>query len=141
MDIEIVEVSEGFTPAYKHATDSCADCMANIDSDVTIAPRGMVTIPLGFKIGVPVGYEAQIRPRSGLARKNGVVAVLGTIDSGFTGEVTTTLINNLDAPFVIHRGDRVCQMKISESKKIYFHKVSVLPDSERGENGWGSTGI
>lgn len=141
MDIDIIELKEGHVPVYKHEIDACADCMASLSGDVVIAPRGMITVPLGFKIDIPVGFEGHICSRSGLARNSGITVVDGHIDPGFTGEVTATLINHLDAAFTIHDGDRVCQLKVEESKKIIFHKVDRLPESERGENGWGSTGL
>lgn len=141
IDIDIIELSEGFIPHYKYPTDACADCRAHIRDKVVIAPRGMITIPLGFKIDIPVGYEGHICSRSGLARKSGITVVDGHVDPGFIGEVTATLINHLDVPFEIERGDRICQLQVKESPKITFHEVEALPESERGENGWGSSGI
>lgn len=141
MKIDIVEVKKGFVPVYKHKNDCCADCRAAINGTVTIQPRCMITVPLGFKIGLPEGYEAQIRPRSGLARNNGVMAVFGTVDAGYINEVGVTLMNNSDVPFEIHEGDRICQMKIERKIDIQFELVDRLEDTERGLNGWGSSGL
>lgn len=141
MQIDIVELKKDHIPVYKHDMDACADCKASLNEDVIIAPGGMCTIPLGFKICIPEGYEGQIRPRSGLARNNGVIAVIGCVDPGYTGEVCVTLHNCLDIPFTVHDGDRVCQLKLEESLKMFFRPVDRLPDSERSEAGFGSTGI
>ena len=141
MKVDIIELRAGHLPVYKHESDCCCDCKASLYEDVILNPRCMVTIPLGFKLGLPKGYEAQIRPRSGLARNNGVMAVFGTIDEEFRGEVGTTLINNSDVPFTIHNGDRICQMKIEKKEEVIFNVVSELSNTERGECGWGSTGV
>lgn len=141
MEIKIVVLKEGHLPEYKHTDDCCADCRASLNDTVIIAPRSMVTIPLGFKIGLPKGYEAQIRPRSGLARKNGVMAVFGTVDAGYIAEVGATLMNNSDIPFEINDGDRICQMKIEKKEDISFCLVEELEETERGLGGFGSTGI
>ena len=85
--VNIVELKEGHTPEYKHSGDACCDCRASLNELVTIAPKCMVTIPLGFAIQIPHGYEGQIRPRSGLARDKGVFTIMGTVDEGYTGEV------------------------------------------------------
>lgn len=141
MEIDIVELKAGHLPVYKHADDCCADCRASLNGTITLAPRSMVTVPLGFKIGVPKGYEAQIRPRSGLARNNGVIAVFGTVDAGYINEVGAILMNNSDMPFEINNGDRICQMKIERKEDVTFRIVDELEDSERGLGGFGSTGV
>ena len=139
--VNILEIKEGHVPVYKHDTDCCCDCMAAINGTMTIAPKCMATIPLGFAIELPVGYEAQIRPRSGLARNFGVFAVLGTVDEAYRGEVCAIMCNFSDVPFEIHDGDRICQMKISPYQQFGFNKVPTLSETDRGSNGFGSTGI
>ena len=141
MNVDIIELKEGYTPEYQHETDACCDCKANLNSDVEVAAWCMTTVPLGFKVGIPVGYKGSIKPRSGLARNHGIIAVPGTIDPGYIGEVCATVINFSDMPFVIHDGDRICQFEITESKKIFFNSVKRLPESERSTKGFGSTGV
>lgn len=139
--VNIVELKEGHTPEYKHSGDACCDCRASLNEPVTIAPKCMVTIPLGFAIQIPHGYEGQIRPRSGLARNSGVFTIQGTVDEGYTGEVCAIMCNFSDIPFTIKDGDRICQMKISRCEQFSFNKVEKLPDTDRGRNGFGSSGI
>lgn len=139
LSINIKEIAEGFTPVYKHGTDACADCMANVDK-VVIPRKKTALIPLGFAVEIPNGYEGIIKARSGLSSK-GVICALGTIDCGYTGEVKAILTNLSDRDFVINKGDRVCQFKVQRAEKIQFIKVDKLTDSERSTNGFGSTGV
>jgi len=139
LEIKIKEIAEGFTPVYMHVTDACADCMANVDN--VIIPQGdTVFVPLGFAVEIPAGYEGIIKGRSGLSA-SGLICALGTIDTGYTGEVKAILTNLSDDAWKINRGDRICQFKVQKSEKINFVKVNQLAESERGENGIGSTGI
>lgn len=134
-------LKEGHLPEYKHVTDACADCRANLSETVIIRPGERMTIPLGFAMGLPEGYRAVIHPRSGFARKNGVMAVTGIIDQDFIGEVGTTLINFGTEDFIVNEGDRICQICVEP----YYHAEAVLVENldatERGENGWGSSGV
>ncbi len=109
---------------------------------VTLAPGGRALVPCGFAMALPHGYEAQIRPRSGLALKHGVTVLNspGTIDSDYRGEVKVLLINHGEAPFEIEAGMRIAQMVIAEVAMAGVELVSALPDSERGAGGFGSTG-
>ena len=140
MNIKIVEIREGFTPVYKHPTDACADCFANIKEPLYIENGLTVKIPLGFAVEVPVGYEGITKGRSGLSSK-GLILQSGCIDPGYTGEVCAIVTNFTGSPFLVNDGDRICQFKIQESEKIYFEKVSCLADSERGNKGFGSSGV
>lgn len=139
MKIKIKEIAEGFTPVYKHEKDACADCMANVDR-VVIPPLKTDFIPLGFAVEVPEGYEGIIKGRSGLSA-SGIISHIGTIDPGYIGEVKAIITNLSKEDFVINRGDRICQFKIQKAEKLVFEKVQELEETERGENGFGSTGI
>ena len=117
------------------------DLHANIEK-TTIKKGEFVLIPVGIKIALPFGYEAQIRSRSGLALKHGVVVLNspGTVDSDYRGEIKVLLINHGAEDFTINRGDRIAQMIIAKVEMINFTETDALPETERGENGYGSTG-
>lgn len=140
MNIKIKELREGFTPVYKHTTDACCDCFANIMEPLYIENGFTVKIPLGFAVEIPIGYEGITKGRSGLSSK-GLILQSGCIDPGYTGEVCAIVTNFTGAVFVVNSGDRICQFKIQESKKINFEKVNELADSERGSAGFGSSGV
>lgn len=111
-------------------------------TSTTIQKGARVLVPLGIKIALPFGYEAQIRPRSGLALKHGITVLNtpGTIDADYRGELQVLLINHGDADFVVTRGDRIAQMVITKVEMVDFIPVDTLPDSIRGHGGYGSTG-
>lgn len=140
MNIKIVEIREGFTPVYKHPTDACCDCFANLKEPLYIENGFTVKIPLGFAVEIPNGYEGITKGRSGLNSK-GLILQIGCIDPGYTGEVCAIVTNFTGSTFVVNDGDRICQFKIQESEKIYFEKVQHLADSERGCKGFGSSGV
>lgn len=141
VDVKIKVLKEGCLPEYKHVTDACADCRANIDCEVTVEPWGKLSIPLGFALELPDGWKAEILPRSGLTRDKGTFAVTGTIDQGYVGEVQCTLINHTNIPLHVKGGDRVCQIGFTPYYHASFTIVDKLKETERGENGFGSTGI
>ena len=131
----------GKMPEYKTAGAVCADCYARLaGAEITIPKGGRCLINLGFAIELPEGYEAVIRPRSGLS-KRGIDIAQGTIDFDFRGEVMACVINNSGGDYTIYNGDRICQMKIQEARQFTFERVSELSDTERGTAGWGSTGV
>ena len=140
MEIKIKLEKGGKMPVYKTQGAACADCYACIENSIVI-PKGKRTlIPLGFAIELPIGYEAVIRPRSGLTSKeidNGI----GTIDCEYRGEVKACVINSTDADYTVNNGDRICQMKIQEAKQFSFISVDELSDTVRGSGGFGSTGV
>ncbi len=141
-------IGDGRVPQYKTSGAACADCYARIDTNrdnpevdyIVIHPHQRALVPLGFAMALPMGYEAVIRPRSGLM-KHGIDEQIGTIDSDYRGEVSACLVNNSDAPFKVRNGDRICQMKIQRAERLPFAVVDELDDTERGEGGFGSTGI
>lgn len=137
--IEVKLVDGGLVPMKKTAGAACFDCFANESAVLTAGTY--VPIRLGFCIAVPKGYEAVIRPRSGLAFNDDVVVVEGTIDSDYRGEVKALLkYDTWEGVYHIERGDRVCQMKIQRSEEFKLVEVQELESTERGEGGFGSTG-
>ena len=129
-------------PAYMSALAAGADVCAAVREDLTLAPGARALVPTGFAIAVPPGFEAQIRPRSGLALKAGITIpnAPGTIDADYRGPVGVILANLGSAPFVIRRGDRIAQMVIAPVARGAFDEVDALPETARGDRGFGSTG-
>ena len=130
-------------PAYETEQSAGMDLAAAIDGHITLAPGERDMIPTGLALALPAGYEAQVRPRSGLAAKNGVTVLNtpGTIDADYRGEVKVILINLGKEDFVIERGMRIAQMVIAPVTQGKFTEVDVLSDTGRGTGGFGSTGI
>ena len=129
-------------PKYMTAGSSGMDVYAAVKEPITIQPREFDMIPLGIKIAIPDGYEAQIRPRSGLAAKNGIGMLNspGTIDSDYRGEIKVILFNFGKTPFVINRGDRIAQMVIAPVTRASLNEQKELDDTPRGDGGFGHTG-
>ncbi|MDR1120499.1 MAG: dUTP diphosphatase [Dysgonamonadaceae bacterium] len=142
MQIKIVNQSKHTLPEYATPCAAGMDLKANIDEPVTLNPLERKLIPTGLFIELPVGYEAQIRPRSGLAFKYGltVLNTPGTIDADYRGEIKVILVNLSDTPFVIHDGERICQMIISQHATVEWVETEELTASERGAGGFGHTG-
>ncbi len=132
-------------PLPSYETDQAAgmDVRAALDKTVTIDPGERLLVPTGFKIALPKGYEAQIRPRSGLAIRNGITMLNspGTIDADYRGEVKVIAINHGQESFEINHGDRIAQMVINPVIQLRFDEVEQLPETERGDGGFGSTGV
>lgn len=142
LDIKIVNNSKHPLPAYSTEFSAGIDLRANIEQDVVLKPLERALIPTGLFIQLPHGYEAQIRPRSGLALKHGISVLNspGTIDSDYRGEVGIILVNLSNTEFVIQDGERICQMVISQHEHINWVEVKKLDSSVRGEGGFGHTG-
>jgi len=134
---------DGFKPIYSSTHAAGADIRADIEADIVIKPSSSAMIPTGIYIQLPEGFEAQIRPRSGLAAKKAVTVLNspGTIDSDYRGEVKIILINHGKDDFCISSGDRIAQMIIAPVVQADFIEVDSLDDSDRGEGGFGSTGV
>lgn len=130
-------------PAYATAMAAGMDLLAAIDGDVVLAPLGRAIVPTGLQIALPPGFEAQVRPRSGLAAKNGVTVANapGTIDADYRGEVGVILVNLSAEPFTITRGMRIAQMVIARHEQARWREVEVLAETARGAGGFGSTGM
>jgi dUTP diphosphatase len=131
-------------PAYQSPHSAGLDLLAAVpeESPLTLAPGQYAMVPTGLTMALPVGYEAQVRPRSGLAAKHGVTVLNspGTIDADYRGEIGVVLINHGSAPFVIRRGERIAQMVIAEVARAELAAVASLSVTERGSGGFGSTG-
>lgn len=142
MQINIINKSEHPLPAYETAHAAGMDLRANITETVILAPMQRILIPTGLFIELPVGYEAQIRPRSGLASKHGVTVLNspGTIDADYRGEIKVLLINLGSEPFEIKHGERIAQMIIAKHETANWQVVEQLDETARGAGGYGSTG-
>lgn len=129
-------------PAPATASAAGMDLRAAVDTPVTLRPGARSLIPTGIAIALPEGWEAQVRPRSGLALKSGVTVLNGpgTIDADYRGEVGVILINHGTEPFVVERGARVAQLVVARVESVRWDEVDELPDSDRGAGGFGSTG-
>ena len=143
MDIKVV--NKGHQPLPEYATPQSAgmDLRANIEAPITLKPMERRLIPTGLYIALPVGYEAQIRPRSGLALKHGITVLNtpGTIDADYRGELMVLLVNFSDSDFIINDGERSAQMVIARHEQGIFKVVEALDDTERGTGGYGHTGV
>jgi len=142
MKIRIVNKSKHPLPEYSTRSSSGMDLRANIDEEIVLLPLGRALIKTGLFLEIPVGYEAQIRPRSGLAINKGITVLNspGTIDADYRGEVCIILINLSDEKFVIKDGDRICQMIIAKHETAEWISVESIVATERGEGGFGHTG-
>lgn len=141
MEIKIKRIENGKLPEYKTEGSVGADCYARLKKEVVIKAGKSETIPLGFAVEIPVGYEMQIRGRSGLARKNNIDCFTGTIDFDYRGEVCAILLNKGEEDFKVNPFDRIAQAVIAPVIKAEWHLTEKLSETERGENGFGSTGI
>lgn len=130
-------------PSYESAFAAGMDLRAALEEPVELNPGKRALIPTGLQMALPEGYEAQIRPRSGLAYRNGITMLNtpGTIDADYRGEVKVLAINHGEEAFTVNHGDRIAQMVIAPIQQMFVEEVQKLPDSERGTGGFGSTGI
>lgn len=142
MEIKIINKSKHALPEYATSSSAGMDLRANIDESIILKPLERKLIPTGLFIELPVGFEAQIRPRSGLAIKKGITVLNtpGTIDADYRGEICVILINLSQDDFVIEDGERICQMVIAKHEQVAWQQVDVLDDTERGAGGFGHTG-
>lgn len=142
MDVKIVNCSRHPLPDYSTSLSAGMDLRAHLEAPVVLKSLERRLIPTGLYIELPKGFEAQIRPRSGLALKKGIsiVNTPGTIDADYRGEIGIILINLSDIDFVINDGERICQMVINKVEKVSWNQVESLEDSERGAGGFGHTG-
>jgi dUTP pyrophosphatase len=143
MKINIINKSQHQLPNYETISSAGMDMRANIQESITIKSLERVMVPTGLFIELPIGYEAQVRPRSGLAFKNGVTCLNspGTIDADYRGELKVILVNLSLNDFTINNGDRIAQMVIAKHERAEFIEVQELSTTERGEGGFGSTGV
>lgn len=143
--VKIKVVNTGCQPLPAYATSQSAgmDLRANIESPITLHPMERTLVPTGIRMELPEGYEAQVRPRSGLALKHGITVLNtpGTIDSDYRGELKVLLVNLSNDDFVVNAGERVAQMVIARHETATWEEVEVLDETERGEGGYGHTGV
>jgi len=142
MNINIINKSAHALPQYETAHAAGMDLRAAIETEITIKPLERVLVPTGLYIELPVGYEAQIRPRSGLAYKHGIsiVNAPGTIDADYRGEIKVLLVNLSDTDFVVKDGERIAQMVVAKHETVEWNPVEELNETARGEGGYGHTG-
>jgi dUTP pyrophosphatase len=142
VEVKIINKSKHELPAYATSAAAGMDLRANLDSAIVIKPLERAIVSTGLFMALPQNYEAQIRPRSGLAAKNGITVLNspGTIDADYRGELKVILVNLSNEPFTINDGERIAQMVIAKHEQIKFNEVKILEETERGEGGFGSTG-
>ena len=142
MIVNIVNQSNNPLPEYSTVHSAGMDLRANLENPITLKPLERVLVPTGLFIELPIGFEAQIRPRSGLALKRGITVLNspGTIDADYRGEIGIILINLSNEEFVIQHGERICQMVIASHEHISWESVEVLEETVRGAGGFGHTG-
>ncbi len=143
MKLNVINRSHHALPAYATEASAGMDLRANLSEPVVLHPLERRLIPTGLFIALPIGYEAQIRPRSGLALKKGITVLNspGTIDADYRGEIGVILINLSNEDFVVEDGERICQMVIARHEQAEWVEVTELDDTERGAGGFGHTGV
>jgi dUTP pyrophosphatase len=142
MKVKVINQSQHALPAYETEFSAGMDLRANVIESITINSLQRVMVPTGLFIELPKGYEAQIRPRSGLAWKHGLTVLNspGTIDADYRGEIKVVLVNLSNEPFVINNGERIAQMVVAEHTRIEWENSDILEETTRGAGGFGSTG-
>lgn len=142
MNVRIINKSKHPLPAYATALSAGMDLRANLDNPIVLKPLERCLVPTGLYIALPEGYEAQVRPRSGLAIKKGIGVLNspGTIDADYRGEICVILVNLSADEFVVEDGERIAQMVIARHEQVTWDEVEVLDSTERGEGGFGHTG-
>ncbi len=143
VNIKVKSTSGLPLPAYQTEHSAGMDLLAAIDTDIILGPGERAIIPTGLYIELPEGYELQIRGRSGLAAKSGIVPAngVGTIDADYRGEIGVILLNTSKEPFTVHRGDRIAQGIVAQFEHVVWEEVRELSETERGTGGFGSTGV
>jgi dUTP pyrophosphatase len=142
MEVKIINRSHHVLPAYETSASAGMDLRANLDTPILLQPSDTAIVPTGLYMELPVGFEAQIRPRSGLAAKNGITVLNspGTIDADYRGEIKVILINHGKQAFTINDGERIAQMVVAKHERVVWNTTEQLEESERGVGGFGSTG-
>ena len=143
LKVKIINRGRQPLPTYATALSPGMDLRANIDKDITLLPMQRQLVPTGLHIALPEGYEAQIRPRSGLALKHGITVLNtpGTVDADYRGEIMVLLINFSNEPFVVKDGERIAQMIVAKHEQVSFELTETLDETERGAGGYGHTGL
>ena len=142
MQVKVINKSKHPLPQYETIASAGMDVRANIDQPITLAPLGRSLVKTGLFVEIPIGYEIQARPRSGLAFKKGITVLNspGTIDADYGGEIGVLLVNLSSEPFVIEDGERIAQLVLASHEQASWQEVEILENSDRGQGGFGSTG-
>ena len=142
MRVKVINKSKHPLPQYETIASAGMDVRVNIDQAITLAPLGRSLVKTGLFVEIPIGYEIQVRPRSGLAFKKGITVLNspGTIDADYRGEIGVLLVNLSSEPFVIEDGERIAQLVLASHEQASWQEVEILRDSDRGQGGFGSTG-
>ena len=142
MRVKVINKSKHPLPQYETIASAGMDVRANIDQPITLVPLGRSLVKTGLFVEIPVGYEIQVRPRSGLAFKKGITVLNspGTIDADYRGEIGVLLVNLSSEPFIIEDGERIAQLVLASHEQASWQEVEILEDSDRGQGGFGSTG-
>lgn len=142
MQVKVINKSKHSLPQYETIASAGMDVRANIDQAITLAPLERSLVKTGLFVEIPIGYEIQVRPRSGLAFKKGITVLNspGTIDADYRGEIGVLLVNLSSEPFVIEDGERIAQLVLASHEQASWQEVEILGDSDRGQGGFGSTG-
>lgn len=143
MNVKIINASKHQTPAYETEGSAGIDLRANIEEEIILKPLERTIVKTGLFIALPIGFEAQVRPRSGLAAKKGITVLNspGTVDADYRGEIGVILVNLSNDDFVIKDGERIAQLIIAKHERVQWNEVDVLNETERGSGGFGSTGV
>lgn len=143
MNVKIINKSSHALPHYETKASAGMDLRANLSEKVTLQPLERAIVKTGLYMELPIGLEAQVRPRSGLAAKKGITVLNspGTIDADYRGEIGVILVNLSNDSFTIQNGDRIAQLVIAKHERVNWHKVEQLDETERGGGGFGSTGV
>jgi dUTP pyrophosphatase len=143
MNVQIINTSKHQTPTYETEGSAGMDLRANIEEAITLKPLERTIVKTGLFIALPIGFEAQVRPRSGLAAKKGITVLNspGTVDADYRGEIGVILVNLSNDDFIINDGERVAQLIIAKHERVHWQEVDVLNETERGAGGFGSTGV
>jgi dUTP pyrophosphatase len=143
MNVQIINKSKHQTPVYETQGSAGMDLRANIEEAITLKPLERAIIKTGLFIALPIGFEAQVRPRSGLAAKKGITVLNapGTVDADYRGEIGVILVNLSNENFVVNDGERIAQLVIAKHERVNWQEVTILDETERGTGGFGSTGV
>ncbi|MGK0325722.1 MAG: dUTP pyrophosphatase [Polaribacter sp.] len=143
MNVQIINKSKHATPTYETSGAAGMDLRANIEKPITLKPLERAIVKTGLFIALPIGFEAQVRPRSGLAAKKGITVLNspGTVDADYRGEIGVILVNLSNDDFVVNDGERVAQLIIAKHERANWKEVEVLSETDRGSGGFGSTGV
>ena len=143
MTVEIINKSKHAIPNYETEGAAGMDLKANIDTPITLKPLERAIVKTGLFIALPLGFEAQVRPRSGLAAKKGITVLNspGTVDADYRGEIGVILVNLSNEDFIVNDGERIAQLVIAKHERISWQEVEILSETQRGSGGFGSTGL